>query len=279
MQFAISAPNFGQYHDPRLMAKLAHEAEEAGWDGFFLWDHLLWTWPETQPGSDPYILLTAMAMVTERIKLGALVTPIARRRPWKLARELTTLDQLSGGRMVLGAGIGGDWFGDYSKFGEPPDDKSHGEMLDEGLAVLDGLWSGEPFCYEGKHYKVKDAHFLPRPVQQPRIPIWLAGRWPNKKPFRRAAQWDGIVPLALDEQTHLTPQDIRDLIAYTMEHRTSSAPFDVVVGGMTGQDSAQDRDTVDAMIEAGGTWWSEGFDWTYTIEQVHRRIAQGPPSI
>src|SRR3954462_14132999 len=188
MRYGLSLPNLATYHDPRLTADLAHEAEQAGWDGFFLWDHVLWGFPEVQPGSDPYVMLTAIVMSTERIKTGALVTPVARRRPWKLARELTTLDQLSGGRIIFGAGIGGDWFGDYGKFGEPPDDRIHGEMLDEGLAVIDGLWSGEPFSFEGQHYHIKDAHFLPRPVQKPRIPVWLAARWPNKKPFRRAAQ-------------------------------------------------------------------------------------------
>ncbi len=277
MQFAINVPNFGIFHEARLTAGLAHEAEEAGWDGFFIWDHMLWAEPENMLAADPYVMLAAIAMSTERIRFGALVTPIARRRPWKLARELTTLDHLSGGRIILGAGIGGDWFGDYSKFGELPDDKTHGEMLDEGLAVLDGLWSGEPFSYEGKHYQIKDVQFLPRPVQTPRIPVWLAARWPNKKPFRRAAQWDGMYPLSVDEAKGLTPQDVRDLIAYTMEHRTASGPFDVVVGGSSlGSDVAKDRDRIGPLADAGATWWLEAFDWDDTEERIHERIAQGP---
>lgn len=280
MQFAINMPNFGIFHDARFMAGLAREAEDAGWDGIFIWDHVLWTWPEIMPAADPYVMLAAIAMATERMKFGAMVTPIARRRPWKLARELTTLDQLSGGRVVLGAGIGGDWFGDYSKFGEPPDDKTHGEMLDEGLAVIDGLWSGEPFSYEGKHYKLKDAQFLPRPVQIPRIPVWLAARWPNKKPFRRAAQWDGVYPLPLEDNSELKPQDLRDLIAYTMEYRTSSGPFDVLtVGRSSSSDTAKNLDHIGPLAEAGATWWLEAFDWNDTKEQVHERIAQGPPRL
>ena len=277
MRFGLSLPNFGSYHDPRLTAGLAREAEEAGWDGFFLWDHVLWGWPEIQPGSDPFVMLTAIAMSTERIRFGALITPVARRRPWKLARELTTLDQLSNGRVVFGAGIGGDWFGDYSKFGESPDDKSHGEMLDEGLAVIDGLWSGEPLSYEGEHYQIKDAHFLPRPVQHPRIPIWLAARWPNKKPFRRAAQWDGVTPLPTDDKKILTPQDIADLLAYIMEFRTATTPFDLLASGLTtGTNADKDAEMVGPYQEAGATWWIEGFDWNVPVEDVRERIARGP---
>src|SRR5688572_20032062 len=146
---------------------------------------MLWTWPENYPVADPYVLMAAMAAATTSIKLAPLITPIVRRRPWKLAREVTTLDALSQGRFILGVGIGGDWFGDYSKFGGSPDQKVHGEMLDEGLDVLAELWSGEPFSYEGEHYQIKDAQFLPKPLQQPRVPVWVAGMWPNKKPFRR----------------------------------------------------------------------------------------------
>jgi alkanesulfonate monooxygenase SsuD/methylene tetrahydromethanopterin reductase-like flavin-dependent oxidoreductase (luciferase family) len=176
-------------------------------------------------------------------------------------------------------GIGGDWFGDYSAFGEPDDDKSHGEMLDEGLDVLAGLWSGEPFSYSGSHFKVSEVHFLPRPVQQPRIPIWVAGRWPNKKPFRRAAQWDGVVPLAAEEQ-ELTPDEIRSLLAYTREHRAQDAPFDVVHAGRTrGDDPAADRAQVLPYAEAGATWWLENFNREDSAETVRERIRKGPPRL
>lgn len=280
MQFGITVPNFGVYADPRLTAELAHEAEEVGWDGFFLWDHMIWTWPQNFPVADPYVMLAAMAMTTSRIKLGPLVTPIARRRPWKMARELTTLDQLTGGRIVLGAGIGGDWFGDYSAFGEPADDKSHAEMLDEGLQVLMGLWSGKPFSFEGKRYKVKEVQLLPRPVQQPRIPIWIAGKWPNKKPFRRAAQWDGVFPISADDEKELTVEEVRDLVAYTKAQRTVDGPFDIVMSGRTsGKDAAKAREHVAPYVEAGLTWWLEGLDWSDTLEEVQERIRSGPPRV
>src|SRR5438874_5033871 len=145
--------------------------------------------------ADPWVALTAMAMATSHIKLGPIVTPLPQRRPWKLARECVTLDHLSQGRLILGVGLGSDsFFKEYSTYGESPDDKLHGAMLDEGLAVLTGLWRGEPFTHHGAHYTVDGAHFLPRPLQQPRIPIWLAGIWPHPRPFRRAAKWDGVVP-------------------------------------------------------------------------------------
>jgi alkanesulfonate monooxygenase SsuD/methylene tetrahydromethanopterin reductase-like flavin-dependent oxidoreductase (luciferase family) len=280
VRFAIDTPNFGDYSDPRLMAEMARETEEAGWDGFFIWDHMLWTSPDNFPVADPYVTLAAMAASTSRITLGPMITPVARRRPWKLAREAVTLDHLSGGRFVLGVGIGGDWFGDYSRFGEPPDDKSHAEMLDEGLDVLAGLWSGEPFSYEGKHYKINDAQFLPRPVQQPRIPIWVAGRWPNKKPFQRAARWDGVYPLSPEDETRLSPDDFRSMIAYINEQRESNEPFEVLHAGRTdGDDIAKDRDLVQPYAEAGVTWWVEDFNWEDSPALVRERIRKGPPEL
>ncbi len=282
MRFAINMPNFGIYSDVRMMAGLAHEAEDAGWDGIYIWDHFFWSSPENQPVADPYILLAAIAMSTERIRMGALVTPIARRRPWKLAREVATLDHLTGGRIVLGVGIGGDWFGDYSTFGEPPDDKTHAEMLDEGLDVLTGLWSGEPFSYSGAHYQVKDAHFSPSPVQMPRVPIWVAGMWPNKRPFRRAAQWDGVFPLRKDNEL-LTPADFRAVVDYIREHRPGDEPFDVIWGTKTnktkGGRSQADVDMLRPYAEAGVTWYLEHFDWSDTLEQVRERVRNGPPQL
>src|SRR5688500_16881043 len=161
------------------MSVLAREVEDAGWDGFFLWDHVLWTAPRNMLTSDPWVLLTAMAGATERIRLGTLVTPVPRRRPHTLARQTTTLDRFSGGRLILGAGLGGAWLGDYSACGATAVRKVDGEMLDGGLAVLGGLWSGEKFSFEGQHLTVKDVQFLPTPVQETRIPIWLAGMWPG----------------------------------------------------------------------------------------------------
>jgi alkanesulfonate monooxygenase SsuD/methylene tetrahydromethanopterin reductase-like flavin-dependent oxidoreductase (luciferase family) len=279
MHFGIYAPNFGEFADPRVLADLARAADAAGWEGFFIWDHMLWHWPDHQPMADPAVALAAMAAATERIRLGALVTPIARRRPWKLAREAVTLDHLSGGRLVQGVGIGGDWFGDYSGFGEPPDDRTHAEMLDEGLTILDGLWRGAPFSYAGRHYQIKDVTFLPPPVQQPRIPIWVAGNWPNKAPFRRAARWDGVFPLARDGE--LTPADFRDLLAYMAPYRTSGAPFDVVYRGNTaGVSAAADRAIIAPYAEAGVTWWLESCPpEAGSLAAARTRIAHGPPRL
>ena len=271
MHHAINLPNFGPFGNPRLMANLAAEAEAAGWDGFFIWDHVLWLAPNNQPVAEPWVTLGAMAMATERIRIGPMVTPLPRRRPWQVARQAVTLDQLSNGRAVLGVGIGGDWFGDYSRFGEPPDDRTHGEQLDEALEVVTGLWSAEPFSYTGKHYTVRETQFLP-PSVQPRIPIWVAGVWPGTKPFRRAARYAGVAPIPRGEGTQLSPDDIRALLAYTHQHRTSADPFDVVLGGppLAAEQYA-------ALADAGVTWYQDGFLWEDSVEDVRAHIRRGPP--
>ena len=274
MYFAIDTPNFGDYSDPRLLAELAHEAEAAGWNGFFLWDHIGASWPF--PICDPWIALAAMAMTTERIKLGTLVTPLPRRRPWKLAREAATLDHLSQGRLVLGVGIGSDIAGEYSCFGEAGDDRQHGAMLDEGLDVLAGLWSGEPFSYSGRYYHIQEARFLPPPVQSPRIPIWVADVWPHKRPLRRAAAWDGVVPMAEDHV--LTTEEIRSITASVQQHRTSTEPFDVVFGSPS-LERNQAAEHLSAYAEAGVTWWLECFSWNHTLAEVREQIRRGPLSV
>ncbi len=271
MHYAINLPNFGPFGNPRLMVELAVDAEAAGWDGFFIWDHVVYFTPTNQPVTEPWVTLGAMAMATERIRLGPMVTPLPRRRPWQVARQAVTLDQLSNGRAVLGVGIGGDWFGDYSRFGEPPDDRTHGEQLDEALQVITGLWGATPFSYSGKHYTVRDTQFLP-PAIQPRIPIWVAGRWPGTKPFRRAAQYDGVAPIAHDEPATLSPDDIRAMIVYMKQHRTSAEPFDVVFGGppLTAEQYA-------AYADAGVTWYQDGFLVDDSVETVRAHIRRGPP--
>jgi alkanesulfonate monooxygenase SsuD/methylene tetrahydromethanopterin reductase-like flavin-dependent oxidoreductase (luciferase family) len=276
MQYAINLPPFGALADARALAGLAREAEDAGWDGFFIWDHIH-TEP-SMPLADPWVALTAMALATERIRLGALVTPLPRRRPWKLAREAVTLDHLSRGRLIVGVGSGGDnWFHEYSTLGETLDDKTRAAMLDEGLDVLTGLWSGEPFSYAGQHYTVRDAQFLPRPLQTPRIPIWVAGIWPNKAPLRRAARWDGICPGVAGH--FIRPDEIREIVAYIQQHRTTDAPFDVVAAGYVGEmPSEEAADLLRRHAAAGVTWWQESFWWTDTPDLVRERIRQGPPS-
>jgi alkanesulfonate monooxygenase SsuD/methylene tetrahydromethanopterin reductase-like flavin-dependent oxidoreductase (luciferase family) len=271
MHFAIDTPNFGDYSEPRLLAELVREAETAGWDGFFLWDHIGAGWPF--PIGDPCISLAAMAMTTERIKVGTLVTPLPRRRPWKLAPETVTLDHLSHGRLILGVGIGSDSEKEYSCFGEVGDDRMHGAMLDEGLDVLVGLWSGEPFSYSGEYYNIQQAHFLPPPVQSPRIPIWVADVWPHKRPLRRAASWDGVVPFAIDRP--LTPDEIRSMVSCIKEHRASAEPFDVAFG-FPDFDKNFTAECLQAYAQAGVTWWLECSSWNRSLDDVRERIRRGP---
>ncbi|HEX2738828.1 MAG TPA: LLM class flavin-dependent oxidoreductase, partial [Rubrobacter sp.] len=270
MRYGLSLPNFGEGIDARTIAGLAREAEEAGWDGFFIWDHLLAFSPRPVPVVDPWISLAAAAMSTSRIRLGPMVTPLPRRRPAKLARESASLDHLSGGRMILGVGIGAmpyEW--DY--LGEEADMRVRGAMLDEGLDVLTGLWTGQPFAHRGKHYRIQGespdedwrAVFYPPPLQRPRVPIWVAGTWPVKPPFRRAARWDGVFPMKAEGRRILpmTPEDVRHVKRYVAEHRTEEGPFDVVVAGETpGDDRATGADIVEPYEEAGLTWWIESID-------------------
>jgi alkanesulfonate monooxygenase SsuD/methylene tetrahydromethanopterin reductase-like flavin-dependent oxidoreductase (luciferase family) len=187
MRYAIDLPNFGDYSDPRFLADLARETEVHEWDGFFIWDHILA--PGVTPVADTTVTLAAIALETHRIRFGPMVVPLPRRSPWKVAREAATLDRLSNGRLILGIGAGGDWFGALSAFGLSVDDVVRAEQLDEGLAILSALMSGEEGAHEGKHYKLKSTRFLPAPMQE-RIPIWIAATWPRPRPF--AAQQNTI---------------------------------------------------------------------------------------
>jgi alkanesulfonate monooxygenase SsuD/methylene tetrahydromethanopterin reductase-like flavin-dependent oxidoreductase (luciferase family) len=198
MKFALDVSTADTYADPRLLADLAAEAEEAGWDGFFVWD-AVFARPPQVPMANPWVALSAIATQTRRIRIGAMVTPLARRRPWQVARETVSLDHLSKGRLIFGVGLGYQAL-DFEAFGEEADPKVRGEKLDEGLEVLARLWTGNPVTFQGKHYQVKDVKFLPKPLQTPRIPIWVAGYWPNRRPFRRAAQWEGVLPGKVNEE-------------------------------------------------------------------------------
>src|SRR5512134_3855134 len=151
MHFGLYVPLFGDYADARALASLARDAETAGWEGFFLWDHVFTDWPDRLV--DPWVALTAIALNTQRIRIGTTVTPLPRRRPWKLARETVSLDHLSGGRLTLSVGIGVGQ-AEWEHLGEQSDPKKRGAMLDEALSVLTGLWSGEPFSYTGQYYQI-----------------------------------------------------------------------------------------------------------------------------
>jgi alkanesulfonate monooxygenase SsuD/methylene tetrahydromethanopterin reductase-like flavin-dependent oxidoreductase (luciferase family) len=278
MRYGIYLPIAGEYANPTLLAELAREAEKAGWDGVFIWDHI----GQPNVAVDPWVTLAAMAMRTERVKVGPIVTPIARRRPWKLARETVTLDHLANGRLILGVGLG--WASqEFETFGEESDPAIRAEKLDEGLDILAGLWRGEPFSYRGKHYQVQDACFMPRPVQSPRIPIWVCGAWPVKKaPFRRAARWDGIIAICDPRENRaIRPDEVRAIRAYIQQHRASSDPFDVVVLLWSeGRRTAEERAEVAPYAEAGATWWLEDLSLErFSVEGARERIRRGPPAV
>jgi alkanesulfonate monooxygenase SsuD/methylene tetrahydromethanopterin reductase-like flavin-dependent oxidoreductase (luciferase family) len=280
MQYGLTLPNFGQFFDPKVVVDLARRAEEAGWDGFFLWDHMLFD-GRPRPIADPWVTLVAVAAHTSRIRIGTLVTPLARRRPWKLARETVSLDHLSGGRLILGVGLGAPADVEFGRFGEDPDAIVRGQKLDEGLDILAGLWTGKPFRFEGHHFQVDEVVFEPPPVQTPRIPIWVGGVWPRKRPFRRASRWDGVFPLMRRKGVMFgspTPRDLAEMMAYVGAHRESSTPFDVVVGGeFNREDPGEGTARVDAFAEAGATWWLEGPEGDKDLDYLRELIPQGPP--
>ena len=209
------------------------------------------------------------------------MTPLARRRPWKLARETTTLDRLSGGRLIFGAGLGFPPTEEFEFFGEPSDERIRAARLDEGLAILDGLWSGEPFTFDGAHYRLTETTFLPRPLQKPRPPVWIAGWWPNKPPFRRAARWDGVFPELVGGATP-TPSDLADILHYVGQRRENpEAPFDVALNGYTSDNRHKGSEAVMPYVEVGITWWLERTDLerNFSVVETRARIAAGPPTL
>jgi len=283
MQYGIHVHNFGDYTDPRVLAEMAHEAEAAGWDGVFVCDHLTARSANgPQPVANPWIALSAIAVATHHVRIGSLVTPLPRRRPWQLASETITLDHLSGGRLVLGVGSGTSLEQSFAPFGEEMDPRTRAELLDEGLEVLTGLWRGEPFRYQGDHYRIEDATFLPQPVQQPRIPIWVAGTWPHRRPFRRAARWDGffadVEGVDWMRGEIMTPDDLRAMVEYVRAQRTDDQPFDVVIGGHSPTERSRAVAFLAPYVEAGLTWWVEGIHPAFgSIADMRARIRQGPP--
>jgi alkanesulfonate monooxygenase SsuD/methylene tetrahydromethanopterin reductase-like flavin-dependent oxidoreductase (luciferase family) len=278
LRFAVGVPNLREYADPRLIAALAGEAEASGWDALFVWDHLADVDPAVA-ATDPWIAIAAAAVRTETLRLGVMVTPLARRRPWKVARESVAMDLLCDGRFHLGVGLGGDADAEFAAFGEDPGPRARAERLDEGLEIVCALWSGEPVAFAGEHYTVR-AQFTPVPVQRPRIPIWVGGAWPNRRPFRRAARFDGVFPtrVGLGHTEMMDPQELAEIVAYVVEHRPGGAPFDVVYEGQTGGvDLGADREKVERYRAAGLTWWVEKLGWFRgELADVRRRIRGGP---
>lgn len=286
MRYSINIPNFGDFADARTVAQAAVAAEQAGWDALFVWDHVVHDKQlrKGTPFGDPWLLLTAAALATSRIRLGTLVTPVPRRRPEQLARQVATLDALSGGRVIFGAGLGGPIEDEFGSFGEPTDPVVLAERLDEGLDLLARYWSGEPVDHDGPHYQVRDVTLLPATVQRPRPPVWIAGYWPHRRPIRRAARWDGVAPLFTTARHGVVPpvDQVRDLVEYVRRHRPDG-PFEIVLGGVSPGDPAKARDLIAPLADAGATWWDERQLQTSPdldrFEPILRRIEQGPPAL
>ena len=263
MKRGIFLPPFGSFGEPTSLIELAVIADEARWDGFFLWDHLMHR--VDGPYLDAWIALAAIAARTERIRLGPLVTPVPRRRPWKLAREAVSVDHVSRGRLVLGVGIGTDHSREFSAFGEPDDDRTRAQLLDEGLDIITRLWAGEPVRHSGAHFHVDGARFLPRPFQHPRIPIWCAAHWPNRAPLRRAARYDGVVPVG-----RFSPDAVSDLLSEVHHHQTTADPFDVAIPSWTATAPVDDYE------HAGATWWLEAFQPDTPLKEAQEAVQGGP---
>lgn len=278
MRFAIDLPNYGAFGDPAVLLDLAVEAESSGWDGFFLWDHLVSG--ERTPVTDPWVVMSAIAVSTERLVFGPMVTALARRRVTKVARETVALDHLSGGRFVLGVGLGHHDAEEFTAFGDEGDRKRRGQILDESLAVLTSLWSGEPVAFDGEHLHVAAAPFLPTPLQQPRIPVWVAGLWPNKRPMRRAAAWDGMFPIdrAGDLSQQLSLPHMVEAIAFVAEQRASGAAYDIIHAGLMSGDRNADVAMARRYAGIGVTWWLEHiYPGRMSVAQLRRLIGAGPP--
>ena len=263
LRSALWLPPFDELADPAVVVRLAAEAEAAGWHGLFLWDHLNWRAPVREV-ADPWIALAAAAAVTERLLLGPMVTPLARRRPAKVARETVTLQRLSGGRLVLGVGLGSDRFGsEFSGTGEECDDRRRAAMLDEHLAVLDAAWTGDPVRHRGEHYVLDGLALRPAPTRP--IPVWVAGFPGHRRPMRRAATRDGFFPVNLEH-----PAELAAIAAALDALRGGAAtPSDLVVGLPAGADVA-------AFAAAGATWWFAAFEPGATLDEVRGVLRDGP---
>lgn len=279
LHYGLYVPNFGRASYARTLAELAADAEKYGWDGFFLWDHII-EYAQRVPIVDSFTALASIATMTRRIRIGTTVTPLPRLRPWIVARQTASLDHLSNGRMMLGVGLGGEESCGYEKFGDDPNNKVLAEKLDEALEIITRLWTGKSVNYQGKYYRIQNIAFLPTPIQKPRIPIWVGGLWPSQAPFRRAAKWDGMIPLKTPVGL-LKPSDLPSILDYTMSRRSTGGKFDVAVIGWTvSKDRKKNAEKVRRYFDAGMTWWLESlYTKRDSPEDMRARIRKGPPRI
>jgi alkanesulfonate monooxygenase SsuD/methylene tetrahydromethanopterin reductase-like flavin-dependent oxidoreductase (luciferase family) len=255
----------------------AQAAEQAGWDGVFTWDGIH-VGDEIEV-HDPWALLAAFAMVTDRVRLGAIIHPLPRRKPWEVARQSVTVDRLSDGRLVLPVGLGALDDAGFGRVGEVTDRRTRAERLDESLEILTGLWTGEPFGYSGRHYRFEPMAFRPTPIQQPRIPIWVVGVWPSERSMNRVARYDGLLPSVRAADGSLDgpiPLDALSEMRAWLDERSGERTIEIVLEGTTEPGDAGAA-TVQPYAEAGATWWLEA-DWSsFDITATRKRIEAGPP--
>jgi hypothetical protein len=277
MKFGFVLP-FGSARDAAESAKVA---EQAGWDGFFVWEPV---W-----GIDAWVSMTAAAMVTSKIMLGTMLSPISRMRPWDLAGKAVTLDHLSNGRVIISVGLGAIDTG-FADFGEVTDRKTRAELVDEGIDILHGLWKGQPFNYNGKHYKIKENKFIhqpPNPLNNSRVPIWMVGAWGSDKSMRRVLKCDGLLPQKVrppnsdpNEHAAITPAELHDIIAWVRANRTATTPFDYVIEAPFGVDPVKEAEIMAPWQEAGATWWIDSMWMAENNDEgkrkVRERIELGP---
>lgn len=259
------------FGDARVAAEMARDAEQAGWDGFFMWEPVC--------GVDAWVGLAAAAMQTTHIRLGTMLSPISRMRLWDLASRAATLDRLSEDRVVLSVGLGAIGTG-FAEFGEVTDRKLRAERVDESLDIVTGLWQGQPFSYQGKHYQLQalaDAA-PPRLVQQPRIPIWVVGAWPHPKSMERAFKYDGLIPHGLHAENEIQYQAFVEMMRSIRAQHKQATPFDIVIDYKVSKAQRGDKqETLRRWSRAGATWWIEGLWEATELQEVQRHIAQGPP--
>lgn len=282
MKYAINLPCGRKCGHPRTLSEFARAAEASGWDAVFLEDYIIWQGHNDAPTYDPWVALSAIAVSTTSIRVGTMVTAIARRRPWKLARETVTLDHLSGGRVILGVGVGETEIdGSFSRFGEEGDPRQRAMMVDEALELVDRLWAGRQVSFEGRFYHVREARLLPRPIQKPRIPIWIGGVWPRRGPVQRALRWDGACLFKGTGDGNMTAEDVRQLAALARERPDAGKGFDIVAGHASWQrakDAGRERANVASLAAAGATWW--GLYISPDTDKAMRKIIEdGPPRV
>jgi hypothetical protein len=269
--------------DPRELLDLGQEAERAGWDGVFTWDGHF--------GANVWVSLAGLAARTERVRIGTMLTPVSRRRPWELAQETATLDRLSNGRLILAVGLGAADMG-FDKVGEETDRKARAALLDEGLEIVTGMWANKQFSYEGRRYQLREAGGY-APAQSPRVPIWVVGAWPRMKSMRRAVRYDGLLPWVINadgshqpfntDGTHInaSPDEIRAMYDFAAGQRAPDQPFDIIIEGETpGDDAARASAIIAPYADAGVTWWLENV-WDSAarkgVKGMRARVRQGPP--